>query len=108
MVEEKALEKILQTAVKTGKYVAGLKEVSHSLKGSRLVIYSTALPEKKVSKIIEGCRALSVPFFPYEGSTIRLGRICGKPFRISALAVKSPGEADLTPILESLQETPAS
>ena len=104
-MDEKVLEKVLQTAVKTGKYVAGLKEVSQSLKGSKLVIYSTALPEKKVNKIIEVCQSSSIPILAYEGSTIKLGRLCGRPFRISALAIKSPGEANLTPILVNLKKT---
>ncbi len=103
MSDEKALEKIVQKAVRTGKYVLGLKEVSQSLKGSKLVIYSTAISEKKVANILEGCKSLSIPVIGYEGSTHELGMMCRRAFRISAIAIKSPGEANLTPIIESLQ-----
>lgn len=102
-MNEKVLENVLPTAIKTGKYIAGLKETSQSLKGSKLVIYSTMIPRKNIDRIIEGCRSASVPLVAYEGSTIQLGRLCRLPFRISVLAIKSPGEADLTPILGSLQ-----
>jgi large subunit ribosomal protein L30e len=94
------LENVFKKVVKTGKYVTGLKEVVQSLKGSKIVIYSKTLCEKDVTRLVEGCRILSIPVLPYDGSTVELGKICGKPFRISTIAVKSPGEADLSPILE--------
>ena len=60
-MDEKVLMDVLQTAVKTGKFIAGLEEASQSLKGSKLVIYSTMMSSTKVNRIVEACRSASVP-----------------------------------------------
>jgi large subunit ribosomal protein L30e len=31
----------------------------------------------------------------YDGSSVQLGKACGKPFMVSALAIVDPGESDL-------------
>jgi large subunit ribosomal protein L30e len=33
--------------------------------------------------------------YTFEGSSVQLGKACGKPFMVSALAVVDPGESDL-------------
>ena len=33
--------------------------------------------------------------YTYEGSSVQLGKACGKPFMVSALAIVDPGESDL-------------
>ncbi|MCP8322661.1 MAG: ribosomal L7Ae/L30e/S12e/Gadd45 family protein [Candidatus Methylarchaceae archaeon HK02M2] len=103
MISEKKLEKILRTVIKTGKVVIGTKQVSKSIKGSKLVIYSTSLSEERTSELIRTCKSLSVPFMEYRGTSMDLGRICGKLFLISAISIKSSGEVDLNPIISNLE-----
>ncbi|MCP8304274.1 MAG: ribosomal L7Ae/L30e/S12e/Gadd45 family protein [archaeon] len=100
MISEKNLEKILRAVIKTGKVVIGTKEASRSIKGSKLVIYSSSLSKERISEVVDTCRSLSVPFTEFKGTSIDLGRICGKPFLISAISVKSSGEVDLSPLIE--------
>ncbi|MEM3437658.1 MAG: 50S ribosomal protein L30e [Nitrososphaerales archaeon] len=100
MIIEKDLEKILRTVIKTGKYILGTKEVLKSIKGSKIVIYSSFLSKDKVSEIVNTCKSLSIPFMEFKGTSVELGRVCGKPFPISAIAIKSPGEADLSPLIK--------
>ena len=33
--------------------------------------------------------------YTFEGSSVQLGKACGKPFMVSALAVVNPGESDI-------------
>ncbi|MEM3382961.1 MAG: 50S ribosomal protein L30e [Nitrososphaerales archaeon] len=97
---EKDLEKILRTVIKTGKYILGVKEVSKSIKGSKIIIYSSFLSKDKVLEIVNACKSLSIPFIEFKGTSVELGRVCGKPFPISAIAIKSPGDADLSPLIK--------
>jgi large subunit ribosomal protein L30e len=100
VISEKDFEKILRAVIKTGKYIIGAKEVSKSIKGSKLIIYSSSLPKDKVSEVVNACKSLSIPFIEFKGTSVELGRICGKPFPISAIAIKSPREADLSSLIK--------
>ena len=99
MISEKNLEKILKAILKSGKVVIGTKEVLGSLKGSKLVISSSSLSKNSLSKIVETCESLSVPLFEFKGTSMDFGRICGKPFLVSAIAIKSSGEINLSPLI---------
>lgn len=99
-VDEKMIEKTLQNILKTGKYTFGLKESAKSLKSVKLMIYANTLDAKIISTLESSCVAASVPTLAYDGSSMALGKICNRPFKISAMAVKSAGEADLTPLLK--------
>ena len=95
MAEKRDLEKQLKLAAKTGKFIVGRREVLSGLKGSKLLVWSASanIPQQ----ILDDYRAQSVPAVKFEGNPVELGRACGIPFRVSVIAVKSPGDADLTP-----------
>lgn len=103
MVEEKLLMTVLRGVVKTGKYVLGTKAVSASIKGSKLFIHSSSLKGTPLEKIREAAKSSSTPILSYAGTSFDLGRVCGKPFRVSALLVKSAGGVDLTPLMEQAE-----
>lgn len=98
MINEKDLEKILRTAIKTGKYIMGAKEVSRSIKGSKVIIYSSSLPENWIPEVRNTCKSLSIPFIEFKGTSVDLGRVCGKRFPVSTIAIKFPGESDISPL----------
>jgi large subunit ribosomal protein L30e len=100
VISEKDLEKTLRTVIKTGKYIIGAKEVSKSIKGSKVIIYSSSLSKDMVLEVVNTCKSLSIPFIEFKGTPVELGRICGKQFPISAIAIKSPGEVDLSPLIK--------
>lgn len=93
MPEERELEKQLKVAAKTGKYVVGRREVQGGVKGSKLLVWSASanVPQK----ILDECKALSVPAVRFDGNPVELGRACGIPFRVSVIALKSTGDADI-------------
>jgi large subunit ribosomal protein L30e len=99
MPEERELEKQLRLVSKTGKYVVGRREVMGSLKGSKLLVWSTSagLPQS----ILDDSKNLQIPAIRFDGNPVELGRACGIPFRVSVIAVKSPGDADLKRFLSS-------
>jgi large subunit ribosomal protein L30e len=87
------LEKQLKAVTKTGKYLVGRKEVRNGLRGSKLLVWSASagIPPK----ILEEARSLQVPAVRFDGNPIELGRTCGIPYKVSVIAVKSAGEANL-------------
>ena len=102
MIDEKTLTRTLTGVAKTGKYVAGYKEVAKSVKGSKVVIASSTIDDSELKVLQKACDTVSVPFLQLEQSSIGLGKALGKQFRVSALAIKSHGDANLKPILESI------
>ena len=99
MADERELEKQLKVAAKTGNYVVGRREVQSGVKGSKLLVWSASanLPQQ----ILDECRTLSVPAFRFSGNPVELGRACGIPFRVSVIALKSQGDADLSSFSKS-------
>ena len=93
MPEEVDLERQLKKAAKTGKYVVGRREVMSGVKGTKLLVWSASanVPQK----ILDECKALSVPAVRFDGNPVELGKACGIPFRVSVIAVKSSGDADI-------------
>jgi large subunit ribosomal protein L30e len=91
--EERELEKQLKIAARTGKYIVGRREVQEGVKGSKLLVWSASanVPQK----ILDECKALSVPAIKFNGNPVELGHACGIPFRVSVFAVKAAGDADL-------------
>lgn len=94
MPQGRESDRQLKVAAKTGKYVVGRREVSGSIKGSKLLVWSSSanVPQS----ILDQCRELTVPAFKFEGNPVELGRACGIPFRVSVIALKAAGDADLS------------
>ncbi len=93
------LEKQLKAAARTGKYIVGRKEVLASLKGSKLLVWSASanIPQE----LLNECRSLQIPALRFDGDPIALGKACGIPFKVSVIAVRSAGDADLKAFLTS-------
>lgn len=84
----------LRRAIKTGEVTLGRNKTQTCIqKGiAQLVILSTNCPESFKKNLEE---KKDIPLFVFEGSSMALGRACGKPFMVSALAVTNPGDSDI-------------
>lgn len=98
-IDEKIFRKTMKAIVKNGKYELGLKESMKSLKNVKLLVYSDNLDEVTISRIEKSCKKSSVPTIAYHGSSMTLGHICGKPFKVSSISVKSTGDADISTLV---------
>jgi large subunit ribosomal protein L30e len=90
----------LRKAIKTGDVILGRNQTADSIQQgtARLVILANNSPES-FKQIAIRKEELSV--YIYEGSSMQLGKACGKPFLVSALAVIDPGESDILSLKES-------
>ena len=57
-----------------------------------------SVPNNK-SKILEEAKSAEVPTLHFDGNSVQLGRLCNKPFRISALSLKIGKENEIQEIL---------
>lgn len=87
------VDKSLIKAVKTGKVIVGAnRTVDAAVDGSaKVVVLASNCPEDIKQKV----QATNVPVLEYEGTSVELGPICGKPFTIAAMAILEVGESDI-------------
>ena len=101
----KTLEKVIKEAISSDKYKSGVREVLQSVKGSKLIILSNTVPAADRTKIEEQAKSANVPLFDYPGTSVQLGKMCNKPFRITAIALKTGSNDQIDSILAEVQET---
>ena len=97
------LDKQIKIAVKTGDISFGCKEALRSLKmgKSQVVILASNVPKSSRELIRSASEASSIPLYPYKGNSLKLGIVCGKPFAISALTVRRPGDSEIVKKVKS-------
>lgn len=84
----------LRRAIKTGEVLLGQNMTSQCIENgkAKMVVVAENCPEnyREMLKSKE-----NVFIYTFEGSSVQLGKACGKPFMVSALAVINPGESDI-------------
>ena len=93
----------IAASVKTGKTSFGTKRAIKDAKTARakLVIIASNCPQKGRDSIEYYCRLSKVPTLIYDGTSLDLGAVCGKPFGVSAIAVREPGDSDIMKLVEA-------
>ena len=95
MVDQQVLGRVLKEALKSGKYTLGTREVIGEVKSAKLVIAASALPGKAGKQLREETEKNKVPLLVLERNSAQLGRLLGRPYKVSAMAIRSVSESDL-------------
>ena len=95
----KALEKVIKDAVAADKYKSGVKEVLQSVKGSKLIIVSKSIASADRAKLDEQGKTANVAVYEYPGTSMQLGKLCNRPFRVTAIAINSGTAAEIEAIM---------
>ncbi len=84
----------LRRAIKTGDVLLGQNKTEECIESgkARMVVVAANCPAD-FTQSLKTREDLFVHTF--EGSSVALGKACGKPFMVSALAVLDPGESDI-------------
>lgn len=100
------VDKAIATTVKTGKVLFGANKAVESVKLGRakLIVLASNCPRDIVVDIMYFSRFSNVPVVIYKGTSIDLGAACGKPFMVSALTVREPGDSDILKLGEEARE----
>ncbi len=97
------VNRAIATATKTGKIQFGTNSALKSAKTqkAKLIIVASNCPQRIREDIEYYCKLSKIPVSIYKGSSLDLGAVCGKPFGISALSVREPGDSDILKITEA-------
>ncbi|MBS7615075.1 50S ribosomal protein L30e [Candidatus Bathyarchaeota archaeon] len=96
------LDTSLTIAVKTGKVLFGSNSTLNSAMSGKfqLVVAASNCPNKVRADLEHYCKISKIPFLVYPKTGLELGRLCGKPFVVSALAIRDPGDSDIVKRVE--------
>ncbi len=88
------INKVLKTAVTTGKVLFGYEQTEKAVKAkkAKLIIVSSNCPDRHLALLDEH---KDIPFHRFSGNNIELGSACGKPFSVSILSVLNAGESEI-------------
>ncbi len=96
------IERGIRVAVDTGKVILGSNKSIQAIKlgNGELVVLAANAP-KTLKEDVEAYAKLSeMPVHIFEGSSVELGSICGKPFTVSVLVVQEPGDSNILELKE--------
>jgi large subunit ribosomal protein L30e len=97
------VDKAIATTAKTGKIQFGASSAlkSAKMKKAKLIILASNCPQRAREDVEYYCSLSKIPVSIYKGNSLDLGAVCGKPFEVSALTIKEPGDSDILKITEA-------
>jgi large subunit ribosomal protein L30e len=90
--KERPITGAVRLAVESGKVDFGSRSASE--KAKLFVVAGNAQPDVK-ARVMELSKASSIPVIEFEGTSIELGSVCGKPFPVSVLSVYEEGSSSI-------------
>lgn len=95
--------KAIATTMKTGKVLLGANSAINTAKAgkAKLIIVASNCPPRNRQDIEYYCKLSNIPMIIYKGSSIDLGAVCGKPFMVSVLTIREPGDSDILKLREA-------
>ena len=97
------VNKAIVTTVKTGKVLFGTNNAMNNARTrkAKLIIVASNCPQKTRGDIEYYSKLSNIPVTIYKGTNIDLGAVCGKPFKVSALTIREPGDSDILKLAEA-------
>jgi large subunit ribosomal protein L30e len=104
------IDKAIATAVKTGKVSFGANSAIQNAKTgkAKLIILAANCPKNTSEDVEYYCKMSKVPFITHKGSSLDLAAICDKPFTVSALSIREPGDSEILSLTESNESEESS
>jgi len=84
------LSKQIKDAIKNEKLIIGSRTVLKNLKNEMLdsVVYASNYPDGMIKDLNHYSKVSGVKLEEFNGNSVQLGELCGKPFRILIVGVK--------------------
>ncbi|MDA4116259.1 MAG: ribosomal L7Ae/L30e/S12e/Gadd45 family protein [Thaumarchaeota archaeon] len=101
--DQQVLARVLKEALKSGKYTIGTKEVISELKSAKMVVAASTLAAGSTEEggLISEAAKNKVPIVNIDRSSTQLGRMLGKPYRVSAISLRVVAEGDFRQLVGS-------
>ena len=96
------VDKVIRSALKSGKVLFGSKQTINAARTGKAValIQASNCPEKLQSEIRSHADMSKIPVYTYSGSALDLGLICGKPFMVSAMTIRTLSDQELLRVIK--------
>ena len=87
----------IRVAVDTGDVTLGSEKSIQSLKLGKghLVVVARNAPKDIIEDVEYYANLSEISSFVYDGTSVDLGSVCGKPFTVATLIVNDPGDSTL-------------
>jgi len=91
----------IRVAVDTGNVTLGSLKSIQGLKlgKGKLVILAQNCPEDIKEDVIHYSKLSEIPVYDYNGTSVELGSVCGKPFTVAAMTIKDPGDSNILEVM---------
>jgi large subunit ribosomal protein L30e len=104
------IDKAIAAVVRTGKVSFGTNSAIQNVKTGKvkLIILASNCPKNTREDVEYYSKLSDVPIVTYKGSSTDLAAVCGKPFSISALSIREPGDSEILKLTESTEPEESS
>jgi large subunit ribosomal protein L30e len=101
------VNKAIASAAKTGKVTYGTRNAIKSAKlgKARLILVASNCERTAMDDITYYAKLSGVPLAIYKGTRIDLGVTCSKPFMVSALSIREPGDSEILKLAQESKES---
>jgi len=97
------VNKAIATAVRTGKVFFGAGNAIETARvgKARLIVVAANCPKNIRESIDYYCKLSDIPVVLYNGTSVDMGVACGKPFIVSVITVREPGDSEIIKLTEA-------
>ncbi len=95
-MNEKRLAKILKEAAVDSILKTGYKEVMQYIKGTKLIVLSTSLPNDSEMQLKKVAEESGIEIIEYSGNSALLGRLCSVSYGTSVVSLKNVSEEEIS------------
>ncbi|MBF4469589.1 MAG: 50S ribosomal protein L30e [Methanobrevibacter arboriphilus] len=91
----------IRVAVDTGDVTLGSEKSIQSLKlgKGQLVVVAQNSPNEILEDVEYYSKLSEIPVHTFEGTSVELGSVCGKPFTVATLVINDPGDSTILEII---------
>jgi len=91
----------IRVAVDTGDVTLGSEKSMTKVATVRglLVVVAANSPKDIIEDVEYYSKLSEIPYITYEGTSVELGSVCGKPFTVATLVINDPGDSTILEIL---------
>jgi large subunit ribosomal protein L30e len=95
------VERGIRVAVDTGNVTLGSSKTIQALKlgKGKLVIIAENCPKEVAEDVTQYSQLSQIPVYTFQGTSVDLGSVCGKPFTVAAMMVNDPGDSTILEIV---------
>ncbi len=93
------MAKVLKDAMKGGKSAVGAKESIAAVKGSKAILCTRSIPPVLGAKLREEAHKQGIPVVELTQSSAELARMIGRPYKVSAMAVRNVSDSDVKQLM---------